>query len=525
MNIDKILSKCIIQITNGRERKYVEPYGYHVRNVLRTRNNKTFLLINFSMSTQDSTEFQEVIFTYKATTITIGIITCFYAFVCTPLCVYFSYHLWKLNSANVLFFTKRHTKVVLLNVLTMNIYVLIIRTITDFIKLNERHGGYQVIRHIFVQSLQFPIVLICVRLWLLYYDYSSSVHTMDKTWKIQITHDQSHSPWTSNHRWLGNPKIVITIAAIYATIIVAIIVSLPKYVSYTQSLPIIYLLFIIIMMVKIRKCRDQFYIRNEFYMVMMFFICSFIVYVFIAIFVPSFSTLRLIVLSLYVGLSFYFVCGISTWWMLRQYQKQSQYHKAGTSHMNLGALLSKQDGFDLFAYHLVREFSIENLSFLLEIMQIKQQMIGYGLISEDNGGLMIKMPSARIKKVRRKNSVMLDMDDLKRNIEYILNQYVVYTAEHQINLSSKTQSEIMIKWKELNQNKAADAYDAEELMYKDTKGTFREVNQISANELELAIKYIKIFDEAMSEIYALIETDPLRRFFHTEEGAAFIADD
>ena len=45
--------------------------------------------------------------------------------------------------------------------------------------------------------------------------------------------------------------------------------------------------------------------------------------------------------------------------------------------MSLESILLSKDGFDLFATHLVNEFSIENLAFVFEVMQIKNEAINH----------------------------------------------------------------------------------------------------------------------------------------------------
>ena len=78
---------------------------------------------------------------------------------------------------------------------------------------------------------------------------------------------------------------------------------------------------------------------------------------------------------------------ISTNWVLKQYRiynKSQGINIEGTkpyivpersvdprNMMTLGQILSSKEGFDMFANHLVREFSTENLYFIFEMMQIK----------------------------------------------------------------------------------------------------------------------------------------------------------
>ena len=68
-----------------------------------------------------------------------------------------------------------------------------------------------------------------------------------------------------------------------------------------------------------------------------------------------------------------------TCWVILQYKKELK-HKGniggtGAEFMSLEEMLATKDGFEIFANHLVNEFSTENLFFVLEVMQIKSQML------------------------------------------------------------------------------------------------------------------------------------------------------
>ena len=96
------------------------------------------------------------------------------------------------------------------------------------------------------------------------------------------------------------------------------------------------------------------------------------------------SITRLIVINLDMSLGCYGYCFISTAWASRQYERQIKYYeelakntveKRGYQNMTIEEILSTKDGFDLLADHLVKEFCIENLLFIFDMMQIKNQLI------------------------------------------------------------------------------------------------------------------------------------------------------
>ena len=90
------------------------------------------------------------------------------------------------------------------------------------------------------------------------------------------------------------------------------------------------------------------------------------------------SEVRAIIINVWVNGFCYVYCFISTYWVIRQYHKQLRElsdDKMIFKELTLDEILMSKDGFDLFANHLVNEFSIEHLAFLYEMMQIKQEAI------------------------------------------------------------------------------------------------------------------------------------------------------
>eukprot|EP01083_Nonionella_stella_P136535 415497_1 len=460
---------------------------------------------------------KEIVFTEKTASTTIAVLTGIYALILTPLCIYHSYNLWKFNKQHVSFFTKRHSKIVLGNVLVFNIYVLILRTITDFTNVHNPSAWYnlgnniKVSRLMFTQLLQIPIVVMCVRLWLLYYDYTSAMQTMDFKWKAEILKDDVRNAWTSKYRWMGNPRIVLCIACTIAIVIYLIIVSLPQYLEYTQAVPVVYVLFIVIMMIKIRKCRDQFYIRKEFIACMFTLIGLFVIYIFIFLLVPPGSYLRIVVMNVFVSIGTYALCLISTWWIILQYklQQANAVQERVGQRLNLSDICRNQDTFDLFADHLVKEFAIENLAFILEVMQIKHEMITYKLLDADSVGFVIEIPTKILKKVRRKNAKIHTLQQLKDNMRYIMEEYIFRHAEHCINLASATRKHIMTEFGALEKVETKD--NVEDLVERNL-AAFTGTTEVKKEDKELSMKYACLMDSAISEISGLMQKDSLVRF-------------
>ena len=119
-----------------------------------------------------------------------------------------------------------------------------------------------------------------------------------------------------------------------------------------------------------------------------FIVCYFIL---IIVFNDPESTERRIIINIIACLPGYVWIYIATKWCVIKYNKQlpqelsemmdrsnvsasGQCHKT-TSRLSLEQILATEDGFDIFANHLVKEFSIENLFFIFEMMQIKNDVL------------------------------------------------------------------------------------------------------------------------------------------------------
>ena len=130
--------------------------------------------------------------------------------------------------------------------------------------------------------------------------------------------------------------------------------------------------------------------------------------VYCAIIIPLFpvmSNVYNLAMNIWVSQASYMFSMLPTYWVIKQYHKQLIRSKSTTKsifyHDNadsvvsrtanseeftpatpayekrlpLEEILSTKDGFDLFANHLIREFSIENLFFVFEMMQTKRELL------------------------------------------------------------------------------------------------------------------------------------------------------
>ena len=91
------------------------------------------------------------------------------------------------------------------------------------------------------------------------------------------------------------------------------------------------------------------------------------------------SSIRAVCVNLWACGFCYTYCFVATYWVIEQYKKQlNQFDmNAEVTQMKLKDILSSKDGFDLFAAHLVNEFSIENLAFIFDVMGVKRECVSH----------------------------------------------------------------------------------------------------------------------------------------------------
>ena len=158
------------------------------------------------------------------------ICTCIYFSIFTPISLYYANLLWKFNQENIPFIVNRHARLVIITVIGWNLYPTIVRPFCDLnhLKDHQQHTTEWSVEHIILfQSIQILSALICIRLWLLYYDYLHGMHIVNSKWKLTMTKQKLHpnnTYWTLKYRFFGNAKIISIIGMSIAVIIIAIIV-------------------------------------------------------------------------------------------------------------------------------------------------------------------------------------------------------------------------------------------------------------------------------------------------------------
>eukprot|EP01083_Nonionella_stella_P276205 938367_1 len=235
---------------------------------------------------------------------------------------------------------------------------------------------------------------------------------------------------------------------------------------------------------------------------------------------------RYIAFNMFTCLCCYIMAFVSTHWATAQFTAQRKMHqplfeemhlnqtldevqKDVKSRLSLEEVLSSRDGFDVFANHLVREFSIENLFFVFEMVQIKKELLKHQLISEQDVGVMIAIDFHRMDGLKRKDSCIYTVDEMKLSIEHIVTHYVVMGGEYPINISFQMREQLQSDYHKLQQRNT-DSEDSGSMTQNDTAAVVKQ--------------YMSIFDECMEEIIDLMRYDSLVRFYQTEEYKRLVKD-
>ena len=240
---------------------------------------------------------------------------------------------------------------------------------------------------------------------------------------------------------------------------------------------------------------------------------------------------------------------ISTYWVIRKYQKQLELPNlvSNTSFelLSLDQVLSTKDGFDLMADWLVREclvslhclfqmlifphaVSIENLFFLFEVVQIKNQMLQKQLINVEDIGVTINIEANLLKTLRRADGDINNIEDFTRSLKYVMNQYIEYGSEFCINISADTRSKIHSDFDKISvrspdittqgtEAKFFSPYQKAENPKNFDNIPDKEGNDPPVEPQKISGEYIQIFDQAMDEVVSLLQTDSLTRFSQTAD--------
>eukprot|EP01084_Bolivina_argentea_P183775 317069_1 len=428
-----------------------------------------------------------------------------YTFIFTPVSVYYAYRLWKLRNNNISFITKRRPITVIFGVFLYNFFTVIARPLAD-LSLLYTPDLYH-IRALLIYIIYLILFALLFRLWLLFYDYTASSQILSMKWKTHLLRTHNYIPWTLKYKWMGNTAMIFIIMIscwILTTIILQIGAvinrNITQYLSIAILLPIIFSL--VAVAVKIRECRENFCLKKEFTLVGIFAVIGVSVWIiFVVPFLKSGWNIRFIVTNV-ITASFCYSCSLlSTYWVLKQYYKESMKRRASiksNTKLSLQQILSTKKGFKLFADFQVKEMCIEHLFFLFEIMHVKSHLMTTKVLIGDDIGMYIPM---NFIKVNRKQSMVFDVDEIDTKLTNIIREYIVATGSNAINISSRTRHCLM------------------EILETNIETDVDKPNNTNKRILsvQFIIECVRKFEKAIVEVVKLLKNDSLWRFYYSDE--------
>lgn len=149
----------------------------------------------------------------------------------------------------------------------------------------------------------------------------------------------------------------------------------------------------------------------------------------------------------------------------------------------------------------------------------------YRLCKPDDIGFTFNINEVRLDRIRRKDSYVHNVDELKANLKHIYEQYIDQESVYCVNLSAHTRRELQQSYERYfgDDSQRKPNGDDENIMVEIQMHEIKKRISISRttspsqsgnNEItsDLIKSYVIIFDQALDEIIGLIGTDSLSRF-------------
>ena len=164
--------------------------------------------------------------------IILSVLTGIYAFILTPIELYYCRLFWRLNKQRIPYFSKRHPKLVLFGTLLINLYPLLFRPISDYMQINDIIHDFHPFIFFATNMTQLYAILHFIRLWLLYFDFNHELNLLSMKWKSLFLHSETITPWTIKYKWLGNMKYLAIFGIISGIIVMSIVTFSTSVISF-----------------------------------------------------------------------------------------------------------------------------------------------------------------------------------------------------------------------------------------------------------------------------------------------------
>eukprot|EP01084_Bolivina_argentea_P313426 542776_1 len=460
----------------------------------------------------------------------------------TPLIIYYSVEFWRLKH-KIHTFEKRYPKYVIVCVSVILFHVLILRTIADLPEILNMQINNQLstlyFRLVLYYTIHIIYIMLLIRAWFLYIDYTKNEHLITLSWQQQISQDNTFVPWTLRYKWLHNIKLICLFAAVYWILVVIAVHIAFNFAEHHQDIAstLSYIIIVsatLIITYKIHKCKDDLFIHLELRF------SGIIILIMIPMTLILFrlldrAELLAITITIFVDICLFTIALLSTKYIIYKYRKQTillDMKRNGKAYVirygdtKLTDVLETKDGFDLFASFLVQELSIEHLTYLFQIMQLKYNVRKN--LRFDDVGLFIKIGGFYMKNVKQSNVVLFETY-VYETISFILFNYIQFNAPFSINISSivrrkilKEMEDILEKYNYMKRSESilkraqTQLIDQVQMIEIETQLNIQEnkliKDNINSNKL---IKCVKAMDDAIGAVLTLLSSDSYMRFVQT----------
>ena len=140
------------------------------------------------------------------------------------------------------------------------------------------------------------------------------------------------------------------------------------------------------------------------------------------------------------------------------------------------------------------------------------------LIEEDEIGINIKIEESIIAELRRKDSQIRNVMEMKKAIEHIMTQYIDQKSKYGVNISAIIRKDINEKHDDLTQRRTTyvaltpiDSGSSLEIASK------HDIMEDERRRAQFVKDFITMFDDALEGVITLLRLDSLSRFYDTKE--------
>jgi len=456
-------------------------------------------------------------------------------FVLSPICLIYCRRMYRLRG--FAYFQKRMVRLSiacpLITMVQMVLYItselphifpsLFVRIAPQYLMHWRMYGGHM----IFAAEM--------IRIWFLFFQHSKNIQTITQKWATTDT--VKGKLWALGHKkWFTDrSKALYVLACAWILFDAAFVTGMQMlhaeaFLMLVHHLPTLLIcVAAFVLMAKVRRCRDDLNIKTEFkYLgcVASAAFCCIVVIDSTLSHDPALRSTARIAAFTVISAPFYFV---STKWVLDQHSLRMAENEARLARdekedaqlkVTLHEIFADKDYFDLFAQHLVLEFSVENLLFLLEATHFKQQCIENGLLPPSEAPKEhVDGPFIFARGINREESEVVDGISFLDNLRHIFENYIDEKGAYAINIPFGLRDDLQKGFAPYAKLFVDDANSKQRGRRSGSDHSKLAVYSVfTASKTPLVVsQFIELLSTAIEEISHLVCLDSLWRFLVSDE--------